>query len=54
VEGLIEMAAVAKIRMRRKKQESEEFLQKTIDLKNRVDELFPDERIKRLMEWKYL
>ena len=54
VEGLIELVAVAKIKMRRKKQESEEFLQKTIDLKKRVDELFPDERIKKLMEWKYL
>ena len=54
VENLIVLAGEAKIRMRKKKEDSEEFLQKTIDLKKRVDELFPDERIKKLMEWKYL
>lgn len=54
VENLIELAAIAKIRMRKKKEESEEYLQKTIDLKRRVDELFPEERIRKLMDWRYL
>ncbi len=54
VENLMELATVAKIKMRRQKEESDEYLQKTIDIKRRVEELFPEERIKRLMDWKYL
>ena len=50
----MELATQAKIRMRRQKEESDEYLQKSIDLKRKVEYLFPEERIKKLMDWKYL
>jgi hypothetical protein len=54
VENLMELTTQAKIRMRRQKEESDEYLQKSIDLKRKVEYLFPEERIKKLMDWKYL
>jgi hypothetical protein len=54
VENLMELTTQAKIRMRRQKDESDEYLQRSIDLKRKVEYLFPEERIKKLMDWKYL